>query len=188
MAKIGMEYVVSAELTESNTGGEYSRTYANGRYWGPSSSFTGSPTNADVKDYGDDRAVETDTSMTGGSLSVELNEDTLELESWLLGHTYDPSTKKMICNSSDVPPFLGTGAIGKSRRNNQTVYRAVVYYKTQFSNPEDGMQTKQENTTFNHTSFSGSIFECEDHAWKEAQEFTTLEAAKSYLNTLFGIS
>lgn len=188
MAKIGMEYVCSAELTESNAGGTYSRTYANGKYWGPSSSFTGSPTNADVKDYGDDRAVETDTSMTGGSLSVELNEDTLELESWLLGHTYDASTKTMTCSSEDVPPFLGTAAIGKSRRNNATIYRAVVYFKTQFTNPEDGLQTKQENTTFNHTSFSGSIFECEDHKWKEAKEFDSLADAKTYINTLFGIS
>jgi len=188
MAKIGMEYVCSAELTESNAGGQYTRTYANGRYWGPSSSFTGSPTNSDVKDFGDDRACETDVSFSNGSLSVELNENTLALEAWLLGHTYDASTKKMVCNSADVPPFLGTAAIGKSRRNNVTIYRVIVYYKTQFASPEDGLQTKQENTTFNHTTLSGSFFECQDHAWKEMQEFDTLDAAKTYINTLFGIS
>lgn len=185
MAKVGMEYVVSGLLKEAEDG---TPSYTGGKYWGPASTFNGSPTANDAKDYGDDRAVETDTSVTGGTLSVELNENTLELESFLLGHTYDKEKKQMICNQTDVAPFVGTGAIGKSKRNNKIVYKGKFYHKTQFKNPNDENSTKQESTTFNHTTLEGNIFTLPNGQWKEEQEFESLEEAKTWLDNKVGIT
>lgn len=185
MAKIGMEYVVSGLLTEAEDG---TPSYAEGRYWGPSSTFNGTPTANDVKDFGDDRTVETDTSVTGGTLAVELNERTLELEAFLLGHNYEKEKKEMKCNQNDVAPFLGTGAVGKSKRDNKIVYVAKFYYKTQFKNPNDENSTKQENTTFNHTNLEGNIFTLPNGDWKEETEFDSLKEAKKWLDTKVGIA
>lgn len=185
MAKIGMEYVVSAELTEAEDG---TPSYSKAKVWGPASTFNGNPTANDVKDYGDDRAVETDTSVTGGTLSVELNERTLELEAFLLGHTYDEQKKEMKCNRDDIAPFLGTGAVGKSKRDGKIVHAAKFYLKTQFKNPNDENSTRQENTTFNHTTFEGNIYTLKNGDWKEEAEFDTLEDAKSWLNKKVGIA
>ena len=185
MAKIGMEYVVSGKLTEAADG---TPSYTGGKYWGPASGFNGNPTANDAKDYGDDRVVETDTSVTGGTLSVELNESTLELEAFLLDHTYEAEKKQMISNQNDVAPFLGTGAVGKSKRDNKIIYKGKFYYKTQFKNPNDENGTKQESATFNHTTLEGSIFTLPNGDWKEEQEFDTLEAAKAWLNGKVGIA
>lgn len=185
MAKVGMEYVVSAELVEAEDG---TISYKNGRYWGPSSTFSGNPSANDIKDFGDDRAVETDTSVTGGTLSVELNERTLETEAFLLGHAYDAEKKEMKCKQDDVAPFLGTGAVGKSKRNNKIVYTGKFYYKTQFKNPNDENTTKQESTAFNHTSFEGNIFTLPNGDWKSEAEFETVEEAKEWLTAKTGMT
>lgn len=184
MAKVGLEYVVSALLTEAEDG---TPSYTEGRHWGPASSFSGNPSANDVKDFGDNGVVETDTSVTGGTLAVELNERTLELESFLLGHKYDKETGVMKCNRDDIAPFLGTGAVGMSKRNNKNVYTAKWYFKSQFKNPNDENTTKQENITFNHSNFEGNLFMLKNGDWKEEKEFDDLADAKAWLDEKAGI-
>ena len=179
MAKIGLEYVVSAKLKEENGVASYSE----GRYWGPASTFSISPNANDVKDYGDNRVVATDTSVTSAGVSVELNENTLELESFLLGHTYDKEKKEMSCSINDIAPFTGTGCIGQSvNEKNEKIYRGFWMPKCQFKNPNNENSTKQESTSFNHSTFEGTAYNLESGVWHEAGEFATLEAAKTWLN------
>ena len=59
MAKIGMEYIVIGELAPTSTSAA-NASYTKSKYLGPASTFNGNPTANDVKDYGDDRTVETD--------------------------------------------------------------------------------------------------------------------------------
>lgn len=178
MAKIGMEYVVSAKLSEAGD----TATYADGKYWGPTSSINVSPNVNDVKDYGDDRVVETDTSVTNAGISVELNENTLELEAFLLGHTYEKEKKELSCSVNDIAPFVGTGFVGKSKNNGKVVYRGVWLTKCQFKSPNDDNSTKQESTTFNHTTFEGTAYYLKSGVWREKAEFDTLEEAKAWLD------
>lgn len=190
MAKVGMEYIVAAELTEdtdTDTGWKDVK-YTNAVEIGPGANFSGNPTVSDVKDYGDDRAVETDVSMTGGTISAELNEPTMENEAFMLGHTYDSTSKGMIRNANDIPPFLGLGLVGKSIRNGKMVYKAKLYAKVQFHEPNDENTTKQESVTFNHTTMEGNIFTLKNGDWKEEFEFETLTEAKSKINTVLGIT
>lgn len=184
MAKIGMEYVCAAELTESESG---EVSFANGKYLGPSSSFGLTTNNNDVNDFGDDRTVESDKTLNNITLSLEINEFPLETEAWLLGHKYDKETKKMTVNTEDVAPWFGVGFIGKSRRENKTIYRGVVLYKCQFANPADENTTKTDSTSFNHTTLEGTAFPLMNHDLDAKAEFETLEEAKAWINDELGI-
>ena len=186
MAKIGMEYIVIGELDESATSAATAK-YTKGRYLGPASTFNGSPTANDVKDYGDDRTVETDTSVTGGTLSIELNERTAEVYCQVLGHTLSEDGE-VLANTEDIAPFLGVGAVGKSRRSGKTTYTGKFYYKTQFREPSDENATKQESTSFTHTTLEGSLFQMESGDWKSEKEFETLTEAKEWLDKKIGIT
>lgn len=186
MAKIGMEYIVIGELDPKATSAA-TATYTKGRYLGPASTFNGSPTANDVKDYGDDRTVETDTSVTGGTLSVELNERTAEVYCQMLGHKKSEDGE-VLANTEDIAPFLGIGAVGKSRRDGKTKYTGKFYYKTQFREPNDENATKQESTSFTHTTLEGSLYQLQNGDWKAEQEFDDLSAAKAWLDQKVGIT
>lgn len=177
MAKTGIEYAVFGLLQEDGT-------YKNGKYLSPVTNFNGTPTKASVTDYGDNRALETDNSVTGGTLSIEMNQDEDDIYVFLLGHTKDETSGEIIYNVNDTAPYVGCGAIGKSGAK----YVAKFYKKVQFSEPNDENTTKQENTTFGHTTVEGTILIPEDGAWKLREEFATLAAAKDWMNKKVGIT
>lgn len=178
MAKTGIEYAVFGILNEENG------TYSKGKYLSPVANFSGTPTKASVTDYGDNRALETDNSVTGGSLSIELNNDAEDIYILLLGHTKDENTGEISYNVNDIPPYVGCGAVGKSGKK----YVGKFYKKVQFGEPNDENQTKQENTTFGHVTIEGTILIPENGEWKLREEFDTLAEAKEWLNTKVGIT
>lgn len=178
MAKKGIEYAVFGLLDEK------AGTYSGGKYLSPVAGFNGSPTKSSVTDYGDNRALETDNSVTGGTLSVELNDDDDEIYVFLLGHKKDEEGGEIVYNVNDVAPYVGCGAVGISGNK----YIAKFYKKVQFSEPNDDNTTKQENTTFGHVTVEGTILIPEDGNWRLRKGFDTLAEAKKYLNDLVGIT
>jgi len=185
MAKVGLEYVCFAPI---NTESQTEITYKAGKYLGPSTSLTGNPTRNTVTDYGDNYAVETDTSVTGGDLSLELNEEPLEISAFLLGHKFDESSNELVYNSNDVAPMGGLGYIGMTKRNNVTMYVAKFYAKTQFTEANDENTTKGETIEFNHSNLEGRIHMPATGNWKFAEEFTTREEAMAWVRAKCNIS
>lgn len=183
MARVGVEHVCVALLNETDAG---VRTYSNGRYIGPVTSFTGSVDVNDVKDYGDNRIVETEKGISGGTLSVEVNELTLELRSFLLGHSI--SEGEMTYSSEDIAPMVGVGCIGKSVKEGTYVYKAKWYAKVQFGESEDTNETGTDSTSFNHDTISGTIMVPIDHKWKYEEEFATYADAEQWLHAKAAIA
>ncbi len=185
MAKIGFEYIIAAELKSGTSAAN--AIYNAYKEVGTGASCNIAPTANDVKDYGDDRTVATDTSVTGGTVSLELNEPTLEIEAFLLGHTYDSTAKSMLRNAeSDVDPYVGMGFIGKSvNEANEKIYKVKAIYKAQFKEANDDNTTKQESTTFNHTTLEGNLFKLENGDWSYVAQYETLADAKTALQALF---
>ena len=177
MAKKGIRYAVFGILDEQ-TG-----TYSGGKCLSPVAGYNGTPNNSSVKDYGDDHAVEVENSVVGGTLDVELNDDSDEIYTMLLGHTKD-TEGKIIYNADDEAPYVGSGAIGKSGSK----WVAKFYKKVKFSEPNDENSTKQESTTFGHVNLSGDIIIPENGEWKLRETFDTLAEAKTWLNGLVGIT
>lgn len=178
MAKKGIEYCVFGKLQEDGS-------YTDGKYLSPAAKFDGNPTKSNAKDYGDNRVVDTESAVTGGTLTVELNDDEDELYTYLLGHKERTEGGGEIAyNTEDEAPFVGVGAVGKSGKK----YVAKFYPKVQFSEPNDENSTRQENTTFNHITLEGEIIVPEDGEWKRRKTFATLKEAKEYLNGILGIA
>jgi phi13 family phage major tail protein len=183
MAKKGFEYAVVGKYSEE-TG-----KHTDGKYLGPTSTFNITTTSNDVKDYGDNRAVVTDTSVTGGTTSVEINEMVNELYAYMLGHTYNSEENTVVCNKDDIAPFIGMGAVGISRaEDNKDKYTAKFYKKCQMKEPNDENATQAETLTFTHTTLEGNMFVPEDGNWKEQKTFATLKEAKTWLNEKVGIT
>ena len=152
MAKKGIEYVVFGKLQANGT-------YKDGKRLSPAAAFNGSATKSNVKDYGDNRTVETDNSVTGGTLTVELNDDTDEIYTYLLGNTQATDGEEIVSNADDIAPYVGVGAIGMSG----TKFVAKFYNKVQFSEPNDDNRRRRKT-------------------------FATREEAKAYLNKIVGIT
>lgn len=180
MAKLGFEYVAAGKLDEA-TG-----KYSGGRHLGEAATFNVTVSANDVKDYGDNHAVLTDTSVTGGTVSIELNDMLEELNAFLLGHTYEEETKNLICKKDDIAPYLGLGAVGISKKAGYR-YIAKFYKKVQFREPNDENATQTDTVTPAHTTLEGNMFVPEDNIWKEQQTFDTLDEAKKWLNGKLGI-
>ena len=182
MAKKGIRYAVFATRTETVSSGTVTVTYSDGKVLSPVAGYNGSMDKTNAKDYGDDHVVDTDKTVTGGTLTVELNEDNDDIYTMLLGHS--KSTDVVQYRDSDVAPFVGTGAIGQSG----SAWKARWYTKVQFSEPNDDNSTRTENVTFGHISLEGEILIPDDGLWKETEVFETLAAAKTWLNGKAGIS
>ena len=176
MSKKGLRYVAFAKLNSDGT-------YSNGKHLSPAAALSGSPNVSDVKDYGDDRVVETDKTVTGGTLTVELNNDEDELYTYLLGHTQG-TDGVIVHNADDIAPFVGVACCGE----NGSKWTVKVYKKVQFGEAADENSTKEENVTFNHITLEGDILIPEDGKWKLRQSFDTLTAAKTYIDTLFSVA
>lgn len=234
MAKIGLEYVKVGKIASGTKSTDVA--YTDQRYLGTSAGFTGTMASNDVKDYGDDRTVETDTSITGCTFSWEKNDLKTEDKAYLLGHTatisyeltedtdinpdkvyytrtgsgttespyvytpvetpsassigtyYEVSSVEVIVKADDVAPFIGIGVIGKAKRNGEYKHLAKFYYKAQFREPNDEHTTKAETVTFAHDTIEGNGFLLEDGVIKAESEFSTLEAAKAWVNAKLSVT
>ena len=178
MAKKGIRYAVFARL--GNDG-----TYTEGVNISPVAGFNGNHTVSNNADYGDDVIQERDTTVTGGTLSVELNNDDDQIYTYLLGHSAATGSDTAIeFREGDEAPYVGVGAIGKS--GSQWV--AKWYAKVKFREPNDDNATRQESTTYNHVTIEGDIYIPDNGPWKLRETFATLAAAKTWLNTKAGIT
>ena len=184
MAKKGIRYAVFAVRTETVSEGVVTATYSNGKNISPVVAFNGSINTSNVKDYGDDVVQDIDGSVTGGTLSIELNNDEDEIYTMLLGHSKDVQTSEVSFLESDEAPYVGAGAIGKSGSK----WTAKWYAKVKFHEPNDDNQTKQENVTFGHVTLEGEILIPADGEWKKRKTFDTFDEAKTWLNGKAGIS
>lgn len=181
MSKTGIKKVYYGTWTAD---GEYT----GGKRLSTVTAFNGNPNSNDASDYGDNRLVETDKSVTGGTISLEVNELTLEEKSFFLGHKLDASSKELVYNADDVAPYVGIGAIGTSKRYGKAFYVGKFYAKCQFGEPNDENATKQESTSFAHDSIEGSILMPESGNWKYEQAFATETEAETWLRKKVGIA
>lgn len=179
MAKKGLEYVCYGMLQEDGT-------YKNGKYVGPTAKFQATATTNSVKDYGDNGVVATDTSVTNGTVSLEINEMVNQHHASLLGHTYDTETDEVRCNRNDIAPYVGIGCLGMS--TGAKPFKVVVYLKAQFKEPSDEYDTMQETVTFNHSTLEGDFYTLENGDYSIKKGFDTKQQAKDYLNKLLGIA
>lgn len=173
MAKIGVRKMFYAKYTSDGV-------YTDGAQFGKISSFNFTPTVSSVKDYGDDVVAEIANELTGGTLSIEANQLTLEEKAYLLGHTYTAQDGLLI-NADDAAPYVGVGAIAVEMVGGVKKFVAKWYKKLMFKEPNDENATKQENVSFAHTSIEADVAPQENKDISHVQAFDSEAAAVTWL-------
>lgn len=189
MAKIGLQYPVFAPIA-SESGSTI--TYGNGVVLGRAVSANLSWESQDNKLYGDDAVAETDNSVTGYTLDIETTEMTEAVEAAVLGYAKVGSTDEYEV-TADAGPEGGVGYIQVLKRNGVLAYKAFWYPKIQFGVQNDNGSTKADSISWGTPTIHG-VGSAVDAAaegkkkFRNHQLFTTLAAAKSYLNSKAGIT
>lgn len=183
MAEIGMQYPVWAPLTsdENNT-----QTYGTGMVMGRAVSANLNWQKEDNELYGDDIVAETDNSITGYTLDVTTTEMEEAVEAAVLGLLKVGDTDEYE-QTGDNTPYGGHGYIRVLTRNGVNLYKAMWYPKVQFSKNSEASNTKGKSIQWGTPTLNGKGLAVYNDATGKAkfrrfQVFTTLAAAKAYLN------
>lgn len=143
-------------------------------------------TTADGKQYADDELQFEDSAITGGTISLELDDDDLKVVAPLLGKAKANLTvdgKEVVeyeSKATDTPLPIGFGYIIPKRTKAGTKYHAKVYKKVTFKPYGDDAETKGEKVSFKNAAIEGTIYPLNDSIMWET-EVEDLELAKSYL-------
>lgn len=183
MAKIGLEYSKVAKLTEENG----TPVYTNGTKLGASVKFSAKINTKNASFYADNMLWESDKSFKEGNLSIEVDDLLDDVRELILAHKLSDE-REVISNKNDSPQFVGFGCIGKVVRRGIIKYRAVWFYKVQFSEPTDESETEGENTKYSTSQLEGTIYSVEGGNYKADKIFDTVEEAKGYIDNKAGIT
>ena len=111
----------------------------------------------DVKFYADDHKIDSENSMTGATLSLELANMTDALEKAFLGYVAESTASGADLLITDAAAgFVGVGFYRKERFKGTVTYKCYWFYKVQFSKDSDSTNTKGENVDFQTESVSGN--------------------------------
>lgn len=182
MAKIGLNNFRYGMLNESSAG---VATYGAAKTPGKAITCSVSITSNDAKLYADDVLQESDKSFSNGTVTIGIDRADYQTQADLLGHTYT-AQDGLKRNSNDIAPYVGLGRIVTEMINGAYSYRVEFINKVKFSEPGQENNTKGESVEFGTVSLEGTISQLASGQWSISKEFTTKEAALTYLEGLFG--
>lgn len=183
MARIGLKYFRFGILTEESDG---TATYGTMYTPGKAVTCNVSISNNNASLYADDSLAESDTSFQSGTATLTIDNDDLQTQSILLGHTITEGN--MVRNANDTAPYVGLGRIITKIVGGQYQYKVEFLNKVKFAEPSQEDNTKGENVSFATTEIVGTIAALANGNWSVAQTFTSESAAIAYLESLFTAS
>lgn len=191
MAFIGMRHVVVARVTAETAGAE--PTYNAGMVAGKA--ITGNLTiNRNNNPlYADDAIAEDDNGVTGMSLELGLDDLLENVREYMLGLVKVAGTSgsnDTYYDTEESAPYVGLGYIRVRRKNGETKYQAVWYYKSLFGETTENSQTKGETIEWQTPTLTGTVMGVTVNSkitYRKYQVFDTLSAAESWLDGLAGI-
>lgn len=181
MAKIGLNNFRYSLLTESETG---TPTYAGAKKPAKAISCKVSVSTSSASLYADDAQAESDTSFSGGTVTIGIDEDDNATMAELLGHTLESDGGELVRNANDVAPYVGLGRVVVKMINGKVKYKVEFLNKVKFSEPSQEDKTKGENVEFATTELEGKISTLADGQWSRSKTFDTQADAIKYLEGL----
>ncbi len=142
----------------------------------------------DAKLYADNELQDSDNSVTGGKITLTVDDDDDAIFAPVLGETVEEiqvdgkDYKKVISKTMDVPPGQGFGFI---TQKNGGKYKVSFYPKVKFTRGDEEAKTKEDKTEYTTPSVEGTIYPV-DGDYKMKISVNTLEEAKKVLYSLFG--
>lgn len=133
-----------------------------------------------------------DNSVTGGKLTLGVDDDAPEIFAPLLGRgerevTVNTEIKKVyVGNSNDISAPVGFGFIEYGRNEKKGYYQVNFYPKVTFAPYDKEAETKKENTDYKTPSVEGTIYNIANGDYKYERRCDTLLEALEVLYALFG--
>ena len=150
--------------------------------------------------YADNSIAESDSSFSGGSVTVNTADLGPEATALVLGITpvpiadisgvTDEDVNELIFDDDQRSPYLGFGCIIKKRVNNVDQWRAVILTKIMLAVPNDAATTQGETIEWQTPQLTGTIMRDDSakHAWKREATFTTEAQAEAYIKARLSIT
>lgn len=191
MAKIGLRYLVGAEIDTQEMG--VAPTYKTGFKIGKMLSAELSVEVADNPLYADDGVAETDKSFTSGTITLGIDDfgnnptEGQEIQQNLLGQKIVEVGGVNVIRSSGqtTAPNVGIGYIMVKKLRGVRHYVATWLYKVQFGAPSESSTTKGESIEWQTPELEGTIMAVEDFdddTYRDKATFSTLEEAMAWIN------
>ncbi len=150
--------------------------------------------------YADNSIAESDSSFSGGSVTVNTADLGPEATALVLGITpvpiadisgvTDEDVNELIFDDDQRSPYLGFGCIIKKRVNNVDKWRAIILTKIMLAVPNDAATTQGETIEWQTPQLTGTIMRDDSakHAWKREATFTTEAQAEAYIKARLSIT
>lgn len=190
MATIGLCKPYYAIYTNSGS----TVTYSSGGYLGKAVEVSMDlDDNADNILYADNAPAESETTFSGGTLTLTTDDLLPTAAAAVLGITLSSITvtgltgeEEMIFTDSQVVPYCGVGFVVKKRQSGVTKWLAVVLPKVQFQNPDLAATTQGETIEWQTPEISATIMRDDTaaHAWCRQALLDTEADAISYITGL----
>ena len=180
MAKIGLDNFLYAILTEAPDG---TPSYGTAKKPARAIEAKVDVSSNDVKLYADNAIAESDTSFQGGSVTLGIDHEDIEVMADLLGHTVTDG--EMVRNMNDVAPYVGFARIAQLVLNGVPKFRVEFLFKVKFAEPSQENKTRGESVEFGTYELSGVVATLANGDWSKAKTFDTKADAAEYANALF---
>lgn len=184
---VGMVYPVCAPISAYTPGTGV--TYSSGSVVAEARSATVNWDHEDGEFYGDDVLLDTANDVLGYTIDFEPTGLSDSIRQTLLGETKSSSEYSI---TSGASPMVGFGYIRVMREDGQngtvvTNYEGWWYYRVQFSLTSEETRTKERNIEWRTPTLSGKgtgvqLSSGDTLTFAVHQSFTTMSAAKSWLN------
>ena len=154
MAAIGMKYPVWAPIESYTPGSPV--VYGEGVVMGEAVSADVTWQRANAEQYGDDALVESDDSITGGSITVESTHVSFDAAQKIWGLVKrSVNEKDAFTTTGGGAPYGGCGWIDVLRVKGVDSYVVNWVYKVQLGRDSKRSATKAQNLTFQNASQQG---------------------------------
>lgn len=193
MAYVGLKYAVFAPITKETRGQELE--YGSGVVVGKMISADISYNRNTTPLYADDAEAENDNSITGGSITIGVDDVSDEAELAMLGMVEESGTGtgKVRREVGDATPYGGFGYVRVKRKGGVTSYRAYWIHKTQLGISTESAATKAESINWQTPTLTGPIMAVVNHAdgkndFRDYESFTKEADAIAWVNARANIA
>ena len=191
MAFVGLLYAVAAPIQMEADG--QAITYVKGQVIGGMMTAEISYTRNSNPLYADDRVMEEDNSITGGTIKMGVDDVNDDARVMMLGDVKEGDAGEEVYHETgESAPYVGTGYIRVRRKDNKTNYIAYWVHKAIFGIGTESAKTKGQNIEWQTPTLEGSIMGVKNNAalqtrFRERRTFTKESEARTWLNKKAGI-
>lgn len=191
MAFVGLLYAVAAPIQTEADG--QAITYGKGQVIGGMMTAEISYTRNSNPLYTDDRVMEEDNSITGGTIKMGVDDVNDDARVMMLGDVKEGDAGEEVYHETgESAPYVGTGYIRVRRKDNKTNYIAYWVHKAIFGIGTESAKTKGQNIEWQTPTLEGSIMGVKNNAalqtrFRERRTFTKESEARAWLNKKAGI-